>query len=208
MKRVTIIDYGLANIRSVVNAFEYLGAEVSMATDPVAVAAAERVVLPGVGSFDAGIRGLRVRGLVEPLAERVLEAKIPFLGICLGMQFLLEASEEGNEPGLGWIKGTVRRFPAGSGKPKVPHMGWNEVTLPRSSRMFASMEGGDFYFVHSYHVPAEGEALAWASSVCEHGAPFVASMEFGNIMACQFHPEKSQMAGIKLIENFLAGAAR
>ncbi len=206
MTRITIIDYGLANIRSVVNAFEYLGASVELAADGAAVEGAERIVLPGVGSFDAGMRGLRERGFVEPLGRRVLGDRLPFLGVCLGMQFLLDSSEEGDEPGLGWIKGMVRRFPGGRNFPKVPHIGWNDVSLPRPSRMFAGMDGGDFYFVHSFYVAMEGEAAACASAVCDYGGPFVAALERDNIMACQFHPEKSQMAGAKLVQNFVSGA--
>jgi imidazole glycerol phosphate synthase glutamine amidotransferase subunit len=206
MTAVTIVDYGLANIRSVVNAVEYLGVEVALAATPQAIDAATRIVLPGVGSFDAGMRGLRERGLIEPLARRVLGERVPFLGVCLGMQFLMESSEEGVEPGLGWIKGHVRRFPSGKNFPKVPHIGWNDVKLPRPSRMFAGMEGGDFYFVHSFYVAMEDEAASCASALCDYGGTFVAALERDNIMACQFHPEKSQMAGAKLVQNFVTGA--
>jgi len=201
---VTIVDYGLANIRSVVNALSCFPVEVRMATDGEGLRRAERVVLPGVGSFDAGMRALRERGHVEALEEAVLGRGVPFLGLCLGMQFLFEGSDEGTEPGLRWIPGRVRRFPASPGV-KVPHMGWSEVAAVRPGRLLARLAPPlDFYFVHSYCVPAAGEALANASTTCEHGLVFVASIEADNVCATQFHPEKSQLAGMKLLETFLA----
>ncbi|MCG8357316.1 MAG: imidazole glycerol phosphate synthase subunit HisH [Kiloniellales bacterium] len=205
MTSVAIVDYGLANIRSVVNAFEYFGAEVTLAEGPADLEGAERIVLPGVGSFDAGMRGLRARGQAAALDDLVMKQRRPFFGVCLGMQFMLEGSAEGEEPGLGWIAGRAQAFDGlGSGL-KVPHMGWNEVRLPPDGRLFSDMaETGDFYFVHSYYVPLESEAGAGRAAVCGYGLDFVAAFERDNLFACQFHPEKSQMAGMKLIENFLA----
>ena len=205
MTSVAIVDYGYANIRSVVNAFEYFGAAVTLAEGPGDLESAERVVLPGVGSFDAGMRGLRERNLVECLGELALVQRRPFFGICLGMQFLLEASEEGEEPGLGWFAGRVTRFANGVSGLKVPHMGWNEVSVPTAGRLFAGIEAPtDFYFVHSYFVPLESEAGRCHAGICSYGEPFVAAFERDNLFACQFHPEKSQMAGMKLIETFLS----
>ena len=206
MTGVTIVDYGLANIRSVVNAFEYLGASVTLAAEPAALEGAERIVLPGVGSYGAGMRGLRERGLLPALEGLVLEQKRPYFGICLGLQFLLESSEESDEPGLGWLPGRVLRFPnGGDGDLKVPHMGWNEVSVPGESRLFDAIEDAtDFYFDHSYYVPEEIEAAPAKVGRCGYGRSFAAALERDNLYGCQFHPEKSQMAGLKLIQNFLA----
>lgn len=203
--RVAVIDYGLANIRSVVNALECFDASVIVATEGAALYDADKIVLPGVGSFDAGMLALHARGHVEALESLVRGRKVPFLGICVGMQFLLGASDEGSESGLGWIAGRVHRFPDGPGRPKVPHMGWNEVTLKGRSRLLVGLSPPvDFYFLHSYYVPDEGPCHTFASAIGEYGFPFVASLEFENIFAVQFHPEKSQLAGMKLIETFLA----
>ena len=208
MTSVAIVDYGLANIRSVVNAFEYLGAEVTLAAEPAALETAARIVLPGVGSFGAGMRGLRARGLVEPLERLVLQERRPYLGICLGMQFLLEGSEEDDEPGLGWLPGRVRRFPDAEGDPKVPHIGWNEVEIPEGSQLFDGIEPAtDFYFVHSYYLPLETAGKRDTVGRCAYGLDFLAAFERGNLHACQFHPEKSQLAGMKLLQNFLTDAS-
>lgn len=204
MTQVTIVDYGLANLQSVVNAFEYLGADVTLAATGADLEDAEKIVLPGVGSFAAGMRGLRKCGHVEVLEELVLGQGRPYFGICLGMQFLLEGSAEGDEPGLGWVPGRVARFPEGPGCAKVPHIGWNDIAVPSDSRLFAGIEDAtDFYFVHSYYVPeASADDVACVGS-CHYGLPFVAAFERDNVLACQFHPEKSQLAGMKVIENFL-----
>ena len=204
MARVTIVDYGLANLRSVINAFEYFGAEIELAKDGDALLKAERIVLPGVGAFDAGMRGLRERGHEAGLREAVLNRGTPYFGICLGMQFLLQGSEEGRESGLGFLPGLCRKFNEGPGQPKVPHIGWHDLVLKGEGRLFAGLvEPPDVYFVHSYYVPAEGEAADVATAFCDYGLRFVAALERDNIFACQFHPEKSQTAGMKMIENFL-----
>ena len=204
MARVTIVDYGLANLRSVVNAFEYFDAEVELAKDGDALMKAERIVLPGVGAFDAGMRGLRERGHEAGLREAVLKRGIPYFGICLGMQFLLQGSEEGDEPGLGFIPGICKKFPEGAGLPKVPHIGWHDLAFSGNGRLFAGLiEAPDVYFVHSYFVPAEDATNQAASAFCDYGVRFVAALERDNIFACQFHPDKSQTAGMKMIENFL-----
>jgi glutamine amidotransferase len=150
------------------------------------------------------MRGLRERGHEAGLREAVLKRGIPYFGICLGMQFLLQGSEEGNEPGLSFFPGVCGKFPEGAGQPKVPHIGWHDLVLNGNSRLFAGMvEAPDVYFVHSYFVPAEGETKDTATAFCDYGLRFVAALERGNIFACQFHPEKSQTAGMKMIENFL-----
>ncbi len=202
---VGIVDYGLANIRSVVNALECFAVKILIAECGGDLRKADKIVLPGVGSFDAGMRGIRERGHEDALREMVLEKGSPFLGICLGLQFLFEGSREGRERGLGWIPGRCARFPSGPGRPKVPHMGWSDVEVVRpESRLFAQLVPPmTFYFVHSYHAPYDRSTEEWSVAVCDHGLRFTAAVERGNVFATQFHPEKSQLAGMKLLETFL-----
>jgi imidazole glycerol phosphate synthase glutamine amidotransferase subunit len=201
--RVAVVDYGLANIRSVVNALNCFDVEVVVAERGAQLEGASHIVLPGVGSFDAGMRGLRERAHVDALERRIRQEGVPYLGICLGMQFLFEGSDEGSAAGLGWLKGRIARFPSGAGLPKVPHIGWNEVRIAPGSRLMAKLQPPtDFYFVHSYYAPLAA-AQAAATGVCDYGQPFCAALETGNVAAVQFHPEKSQLAGMKLLETFL-----
>jgi glutamine amidotransferase len=201
--QVVVVDYGLANIQSVVNAMECFTPNIRIAETGDDLAGAAKIVLPGVGHFDEGMKGLRSRGHVAALEAQVLDAGVPLLGICLGLQFLFEGSDEGTEPGLGWVSGRIRRI-EGDGV-KVPHMGWSEVTCPRPSRLFAELKAPiEFYFVHSFCAPNSGEAASLASATCAYGTEFVAAFERGNIFATQFHPEKSQLAGMKLLETFLS----
>jgi glutamine amidotransferase len=201
---VAVVDYGLVNIQSVVNALECFTPNVRIAASGDDLGAADKIVLPGVGHFDEGMRGLRSRGHVEKLNGLVRQDKVPILGICLGFQFLFESSEEGEESGLGWITGRIKRIAEGPGV-KIPHMGWSEVECPRSSRLFAEIKAPiEFYFVHSYCAPNSGAAADCASALCTYGMPFVAAIERGNLFATQFHPEKSQLAGMKLLETFLS----
>ena len=202
-QRVAIVDYGLANIRSVVNALECFGLKVEIAASGADLSSADKIVLPGVGHFDEGMRGLRSRGHVEALDERVRQKGIPLLGICLGFQLLFERSEEGSEEGLGWIARPITRIREAQGV-KVPHMGWSEVELVPGSRLLADLEAPvEFYFVHSYCARTLEGTQASAGATCTYGEPFVAALEMGNVFATQFHPEKSQLAGMKLIETFL-----
>jgi imidazole glycerol-phosphate synthase subunit HisH len=201
---VTVVDYGLANIQSVVNALECFTPNIRIAETGNDLAGATKIVLPGVGHFDEGMRGLRSRGHIAALESQVLGAGVPLLGICLGLQFLFEGSDEGIEPGLGWVSGRITRIDEGKGV-KVPHMGWSEVTCPRPSRLLAEIQSPiEFYFVHSFCASNTGEAASLASATCIHGNEFVAAFERDNIFATQFHPEKSQLAGMKLLETFLA----
>jgi glutamine amidotransferase len=201
---VAVVDYGLANIQSVLNALECFTPNVRVAPHGADLAGADRIVLPGVGHFAKGMRGLRERGHEEALNALVRDGGVPLLGICLGFQFLFEGSDEGEERGLGWIEGRIVRLPEGPGI-KVPHIGWSDVTCPQASRLFAEIKPPiEFYFVHSYCAPNSGETAACASALCTHGTTFVAAVEKKNIHATQFHPEKSQLAGMKLIETFLA----
>ena len=201
---VAVVDYGLANIRSVLNALECFTPNLRVAARGAELAGADRIVLPGVGHFAKGMQGLRARGHEEALNALVRDGGVPLLGICLGFQFLFEASDEGDERGLGWIEGRIGRLPEAPGI-KIPHVGWSDVTCPRSSQLFAELNPPiEFYFVHSYSAPNSGEAADRASALCTYGTTFVAAIEKRNIHATQFHPEKSQLAGMKLIETFLA----
>jgi glutamine amidotransferase len=198
---VAVIDYGMGNLRSVANAIEAAGADVRVTKQPEDVRDASHIVLPGVGAFGACVDGLHATGLVDVLDEAVRRRGTPFLGICLGMQLLADDSEEGGHvDGLGWIAGHVRRF-ADSPALRVPHMGWNDVEPAEGSPMFRGIRHPTFFFVHSYFLPADGQpALAGR---CEYGEPFAAALVRGNIWATQFHPEKSQQNGLRLLQNFL-----
>ena len=200
--KVAIVDYGLANIRSVVNAVECFDVESYLATEGDQLKEADKIILPGVGSFDAGMQGLRERGHVEALNEHVQTRGIPCLGICLGFQFLFEGSEEGSEFGLGWLKGKVRCFD--KSMIKVPHIGWNEIVATPKREIFQNLDSRfDVYFVHSYYAAYEEDAEKYCAGYCEYGEKYVAAVEKDNIFGVQFHPEKSQLAGMKILENFL-----
>ncbi|MEJ2519602.1 MAG: imidazole glycerol phosphate synthase subunit HisH [Desulfuromonadales bacterium] len=203
---ITIIDYEMGNLRSVAKAFEKLGFAARVSSNPADLLATDKIVLPGVGAFRDCITNLRDGGFVEPLLQHVTAGK-PMLGICLGMQMLFDESEEfGHHQGLGLIPGKVLRFPAGmreGGEPlKVPHMGWNTIRLQRAAPIFSGVADGSYvYFVHSYYCTAENAKDIAAS--CRYGdIEFCASVWRDNIMATQFHPEKSQQIGLKIFENF------
>jgi glutamine amidotransferase len=202
MTTVAVIDYGMGNIRSVRKALEHVaeGARIVVARDGEAVLAADRVVLPGVGALRDSMGELRRLGLVEALLEAIRTR--PLLGICLGMQALLDHSEEnGGTPGLGVIAGSVPRFAAGAGL-KVPHMGWNQVHQTRPHPLWSDIpQDSHFYFVHSYYVsPA---AVADVAATTTYGIEFASALARDNVFAVQFHPEKSQRAGLTLLANFL-----
>jgi glutamine amidotransferase len=201
MPMITLVDYGMGNVRSVAKAFEHLGARVTLTGDPAAIAAAHTIVLPGVGHFGDGMRELRQRGLADPIREAIA-AGIPFLGICLGMQLLLNASEEAPEiPGLGVFPGRVVRFPVGT--LKIPHMGWNQLRLQcPDSPFLAGLPAEPWcYFVHSYYCQPDDPGLTLATS--DYGLDFAAAMGRGKAFATQFHPEKSQDNGLTMLRNFL-----
>jgi glutamine amidotransferase len=203
---VTIVDYGMGNIRSVANAFEALGADVAVAARPHELRASQRIVLPGVGSFGEAMARLRESGLAASLSREVLEERKPFLGICLGMQLLATRGfEYGEHRGLGWIEGDVRILEPKDATLRVPHIGWNEVRLAKGGQLFQNTrENETFYFVHSYHLlPFDPSVVA---GVSEYGGAVVAAVERGNIFGTQFHPEKSHRAGLVLLKNFLASA--
>ena len=198
---ITIVDYGSGNLRSVSKALEHLGVPNRLSVDPKAIEQADRLILPGVGAFGACVDGVRVRGFEEPIKNFIATGR-PFLGICVGMQILLEKSEETPEtPGMGIIEGAVPRFKPGL---KIPHIGWNTVSRNghESQLLRGIPDKPYFYFVHSYHVRPEGADAGTVAAVSEYGETFAAVVEKDNIMATQFHPEKSQKWGLKLLENF------
>ena len=198
---VALVDYGAGNLHSVENALKAAGGEgVTVTADPDVVRAADRIVLPGVGSFKACAEGLRaIPGLVEAMAERVLVGGAPFLGICVGMQLLASRGvEHGITEGLDWIGGEVRLIEVTDPAIKVPHMGWNDVApMPHADLI----EAGEAYFLHSYHfVPDDGHMIA---AMTDHGGGIVAAVGRDNILGVQFHPEKSQSYGLSLLSRFL-----
>lgn len=198
---IAVVDYGMGNLHSVRHAFDAIGAEVVVTRDPDELRAAERIVLPGVGAFGECVKNLEAVGVRDVLEELVIDRGTPFLGICLGMQVLATVGEEfGVHDGLGWVPGRVRRF-EGPGL-LVPHVGWNEVAPQVESPLFRGLGHAPcFYFVHSYHfVPDDPRVVA---ATCDYGGTFVAALLYRNLFATQFHPEKSQEAGLRLLENFL-----
>lgn len=199
---IGIIDYDAGNIRSVEKAMKYLGQDVCITRDRDTLLRADKVILPGVGSFGDAMNHLQEYGLVDVIHE-LTELEKPFLGICLGLQLLFERSEESpGVEGLGILKGEILKIPETEGL-KIPHMGWNSLHLQNSGRLFKDIPENTYvYFVHSYYLQAEDEEIVKATtrySTCIH-----ASVEKGNVFACQFHPEKSSRWGLKILENFAA----
>ncbi|KEQ51403.1 imidazole glycerol phosphate synthase subunit HisH [Sphingobium chlorophenolicum] len=201
MTTLALIDYGAGNLHSVHNALRKAGAENAVITaDADVVARADRIVLPGVGAFRACRDALvAIPGMVEAMNEAVHRRGVPFLGVCVGMQLLADAGEEfGRHEGLGWIGGTVRLIEPADPSVKVPHMGWNDVTLRGDPPL---LEAGEAYFLHSYHFDAARDADI--AAVTDHGGPLVAAVARDTIIGCQFHPEKSQNYGLSFLSRFL-----
>lgn len=197
-----IIDYGMGNLFSVANALKYLGAEIKVSNRKDDLRNADRIILPGVGAFPDGMKNLKNLGIIESLEEEVFKNKKPFLGICLGMQLLAaEGEENGLTKGLGWIAGRVKRFQVDEKQFRVPHVGWNDVFPQKPSLLFAGLEKPIFYFVHSYHLVPEDPSVITAT--CDYGENFAAAIQKDNLFGVQFHPEKSQKDGLKLLKNFL-----
>jgi glutamine amidotransferase len=197
---IVIVDYGMGNLRSVQKGFERVGYPVTITSDPTVVAAAGKVVLPGVGACRDAIAALRIRGLAEPIRAGIAADK-PFLGICLGLQLLFDRSyEDGEHEGLGILAGEVVRFDVPA-EYKVPHMGWNQIRFLRRPPIFAGIDDGThFYFVHSYYVvPRDRTVIATET---DYPGPFCSSIWRGRLYAMQFHPEKSQDAGLRVLKNF------
>ena len=200
---IVVVDYGMGNVRSVVNALAAAGADAKVSSAVDDFRAAERIVLPGVGAFGDCMRNLAASGLVGVLEEEVRGRRKPFLGICVGMQLLArEGHENGVHAGLGWLPGVVTRFTVEDKGLKVPHVGWNEVVTMRPSVLLRGIKDrSTFYFVHSYHFVCEDPETVTAA--CDYGAPFTAAVEQGNVFGTQFHPEKSEDNGQRLLQNFL-----
>lgn len=197
---VAIIDYDAGNIKSVEKAIISLGEEAVITRDRDEILAADHVILPGVGAFGDAMEKIRNYGLEEVIAE-VIHRNTPFLGICLGLQLLFESSEESvGVKGLGVLKGKIVRIPDDAGL-KVPHIGWNSLEYPKKGRLFEGIpENSYVYFVHSYYLQAEEDIVV---ATTEYATHIHASVEKGNVFACQFHPEKSSEVGLKILENFI-----
>jgi len=203
-KMLTIVDYGVGNLASIKNMLKKTGAEALISSDREDILAADKLILPGVGAFDTCVEKLQASGLLDAVNKKALEEKTPVLGVCVGLQLLMEGSEEGKLPGLGWIGGRVIRFRQDQLPPqlKIPHMGWTDVEVCKPSGLFDNMyEDPRFYFVHSYHLQLEDREDALVEAT--YGYAFVAGVQRGNIMGVQFHPEKSHKFGMKLLENFV-----
>ncbi len=200
---VALVDYGAGNLHSVHNALKAVGASVTVTADANVVRAADRIVLPGVGSFKACAEGLRaIPGMVEAMTERVQVGGAPFLGICVGMQLLSQRGlEHGETPGLGWIAGEVRLIEPSDTAIKVPHMGWNDVALLPHAKDHAVIEDGEAYFLHSYHFAAQDPADI--AALTDHGEGLVAAVARDNVLGVQYHPEKSQAYGLATLTRFL-----
>ena len=198
---IALIDYDAGNMKSVEKALQLIGEDVLVTRDPKEILAADKVVLPGVGSFGDAMENLHHFGLV-PVIHQVVQEKTPFLGICLGLQLMFESSEEtpGVE-GLHLLDGTIHRIPAAPGL-KIPHIGWNDLTFPNKGRLFRGIEEHSYvYFVHSFYLEAADSSIVTATT--EYGTRIHASVEKDNIFACQFHPEKSSRIGLKILQNFV-----
>ena len=198
---IAIIDYDAGNIKSVEKALQRLGQEVMITRDPEEILNADKVILPGVGAFGDAMANLRKYHL-DQVIYQVVERSIPFLGICLGLQLLFEKSDETKGvAGLGILKGEICRIPDGENL-KIPHMGWNSLHLQNNGRLFRGIkEDAYVYFVHSYYLKAEDEEIVKATT--EYGTHIHASVEQGNVFACQFHPEKSSDVGLQILKNFV-----
>lgn len=197
---IAILDYDMGNLRSVSKALEHVGGQCVVTRDPKQAAKADKLILPGVGAFKDCMANLESYGLIEPIRAFIASGR-PFLGICLGMQLLMDESEEGGRhQGLGIIPGKVQRFSPELGL-KVPHMGWNQLKLKGKPRLLEGMQDDYVYFVHSYYVAPEKKQVIAATA--DYGLEFAASLESDNIFATQFHPEKSQTVGLGLLKRFV-----
>jgi len=202
---IGIIDYGMGNLHSVQKAFERIDAQAQIITEPSQITTADKIVLPGVGAFCDAIDTLRDKNLVEPITEAVQSGKW-FLGICLGLQLLFDVSyEDGEHQGLGLVSGQVKRFDfqgrTDEADLKIPHMGWNALNIRRQAPLYSGIENDSFvYFVHSFYVAPDNQDVI--ATTTEHGIDFVSSIWRDNIMATQFHPEKSQRVGLQMLKNF------
>lgn len=201
--RLSIVDAGLGNIKSIRRMVEHIGGSADIISDPAELASAQAVLLPGVGHYDYGMQLLHEGGWVEPLGEAARIRKIPFLGICLGMQLMCRGSEEGNRPGLGWIAADVKRIDTG-GDPavKIPHIGWTDTIVDRSGDILPDDDPDlRFYYVHSYRAVCDDPAEVLCSA--DYGSRFTSGFVSGNLRGVQFHPEKSHRFGMELFRRWL-----
>jgi imidazole glycerol-phosphate synthase subunit HisH len=202
--KIVIIDYGLGNLGSIKNMLKKIGSEAAISSSISDIQEAEKLILPGVGNFDQGMRNLEASGFLPVLKDKVIQKKTPILGICLGMQLFARKSEEGESTGLGWIDAEVVRFKFDDKERhlKIPHMGWNLVEIRQKNPLFEEMYPEPrFYFVHSYHVACRKEEEVLTQTF--HGYKFVSSVKKENIYGVQFHPEKSHKFGMKLLDSFV-----
>ncbi len=199
---IAIIDYDAGNIKSVEKALQYLGEEALITRNREEILNSDKVILPGVGAFGDAMEKLHQYGLVDTIQE-VAERKIPFLGICLGLQLMFESSDEApGVKGLGLLPGKILRIPK-KGDMKIPHMGWNDIKIKEGAKLFAGLEEHPYvYFVHSYYLQADDPSIVAATA--EYGVTIHASVEKDNIFACQFHPEKSSTVGLQILKNFIS----
>jgi len=199
---IVIANYGMGNLGSISNMLKRIGAESRISASPDDIAAAAKLILPGVGAFDAGMRNIEERGLRRVLDEKALGQKVPILGICLGAQLMTTASEEGELPGLGWVPGQAKRFSVAEPQSlRVPHMGWNDVRVSADSPLTAGLPAESrFYFVHSYYIRVDQERDSILKTT--YGVEFDSGIRRDNIFGVQFHPEKSHRFGMKILENF------
>lgn len=200
---IHVIDYGLGNVQAFLTLYKRLGFEATRAKTAADLAGADKIILPGVGAFDHAIKLLDQSGMWPTLETLVLQDKVPILGICVGMQILASASNEGRLPGLGWVPGKVRSFRANaqSASLPLPHMGWNDIQPKPGSPLFAGLESdARFYFLHSYYFECDEESHV--AAVASYGFDFSCAVSAGNVYGVQFHPEKSHNFGTKLLKNF------
>jgi glutamine amidotransferase len=200
---IAIVDYGLGNIKAFANVYKRLNIPYLLASKPEDLEQADKLILPGVGAFDEAMRLLMNSGLKATLEARVRDRGVPVMGICVGMQMLAKSSEEGSEPGLGWIDGVVHKFDveALKHKTRLPHMGWNQVETTRETPLLAGLDPVlGFYFLHSYYFQCARSSDVLAEA--EYGARFCCAVNAGNVFGVQFHPEKSHSNGVRLLQNF------
>ena len=195
---IGIINYKMGNIGSILNMLKKIGCACSVSEDPSEILKADKLILPGVGAFDEGMKNLKESGMAEVILKKVTEDKVPLLGICLGMQLLGKRSEEGKLPGLGLVDAETVRFNHGL---KIPHMGWNTVSSAKIDGLFKNLSENRFYFVHSYHVVCQNQEEVLSET--NYGVRFTSSIQKENIYGVQFHPEKSHKFGMQLLRNFV-----
>lgn len=201
---IAIIDYDMGNVRSIFNAINYIGEDPILTADEELIEEATHIILPGVGSFGTGMAKLKERNLIAILNRQVTEKRKPFLGICLGLQLMAKSSDEnGYHEGIGWFDAEVRKFDVSNCDLKIPHVGWNEIKVNIPHPVLDEIEPGSdtFYFVHSYHLCTQ--IRDHVAATCDYGEEFVAVLINGNIIGTQFHPEKSQDNGIRMLVNFV-----